>query len=102
MSFDLKKCRRCGEEKVMSEFPKYTSADGTVHYRPRCKICYSAASKMSSKKYREKNRIPRSMLPYASMEDSNFKRCWALENLRPLSAKRNYLDGVHKTRHGGD
>jgi hypothetical protein len=43
--------------------------------------------------------IPQSCLPYASMEDDNFNKCWALENLRPLSAKQNYLDGARKTRH---
>jgi hypothetical protein len=43
--------------------------------------------------------IPRSDLPYSSMEDDNFKKCWALENLRPYSAKQNILDGVNKTRH---
>lgn len=35
--------------------------------------------------------IPKSKLPHASMEDDNFKKCWALENLRPLSAKQNVL-----------
>lgn len=43
--------------------------------------------------------IPQSDLPFTSMEDDNFKKCWALENLRPLSAKQNILDGVNKTRH---
>jgi hypothetical protein len=42
---------------------------------------------------------PQSDLPYTSMEDENFKKCWALENLRPLSAKQNLLDGVRRTRH---
>lgn len=37
--------------------------------------------------------IPQSKLPYLSMEDENFKKCWALENLRPYSAKQNILDG---------
>jgi hypothetical protein len=37
--------------------------------------------------------IPQSRLPYTSMEDDNFKKCWALENLRPLSAKQNVLRG---------
>jgi len=27
------------------------------------------------------------------MEDENFKKCWSLDNLRPLSAKINILDG---------
>jgi len=36
--------------------------------------------------------IPQSHLPYTSMEDDNFKKCWALENLRPYSSKQNLLD----------
>ncbi len=43
--------------------------------------------------------IPQSNLPYTSMMDDNFKKCWALENLRPLSAKQNYLDGIKRVRH---
>jgi len=43
--------------------------------------------------------IPQSDLPYISMEDENFKKCWALENLRPLSAKQNLEDGALRTRH---
>lgn len=43
--------------------------------------------------------IPQGCLPYTSVDDDNFKKCWSLGNLRPLSAKRNVLDGVHKTRH---
>lgn len=43
--------------------------------------------------------IPQSDLPYTSMEDENFKKCWALENLRPYSSKQNMLDGVNRTRH---
>jgi hypothetical protein len=27
------------------------------------------------------------------MVDEEFKKCWALSNLRPLSAKQNILDG---------
>lgn len=43
--------------------------------------------------------IPQSSLSYISMEDGNFKKCWALDNLRPLSAKQNMLDGSRRTRH---
>ena len=32
---------------------------------------------------------PQSLLPYTSMEDDNFKKCWALDNLRPLEAVEN-------------
>ena len=37
--------------------------------------------------------IPQSTLPYSSMQEENFKKCWSLSNLRPLSAKQNLLDG---------
>jgi len=37
--------------------------------------------------------IPQSMLQYSSMEEDNFKKCWALENLRPYSSKQNNKDG---------
>jgi hypothetical protein len=43
--------------------------------------------------------IPHSMLAYASLEDENFKICWSLNNLRPLNAKQNVLDGSSKIRH---
>lgn len=35
---------------------------------------------------------------YSSMKDSEFIECWALKNLRPLSAKQNILDGAHRVR----
>lgn len=37
--------------------------------------------------------VPQSKLPFSSMEDENFNKCWSIENLRPLSAKQNILDG---------
>lgn len=43
--------------------------------------------------------IPQSKLPYASMDDENFKKCWDLSNLRPLNAKQNAVDGGRKVRH---
>jgi len=43
--------------------------------------------------------IPQSDLPYTSMENENFQKCWALSNLRPLSAKKNHSDGVSRSRH---
>lgn len=42
--------------------------------------------------------ISQSCLPYTSMQDENFKKCWTLSNLRPLSAKQNLLDGVRNIR----
>lgn len=33
--------------------------------------------------------IPQTALPYESREDENFKKCWALNNLKPLYIKEN-------------
>lgn len=38
--------------------------------------------------------IPQSKLLYTSMEDDNFKKCWALDNLQPLSSKDNLMKGA--------
>jgi hypothetical protein len=46
--------------------------------------------------------VPQFDLPYTSMADDNFKKCWSLENLRPYSAKQNQLDGITKIRHKKD
>ena len=46
--------------------------------------------------------IPQSILLYTSMEDENFKKCWALENLRPYSAKQNCIDGMRKMKKVGN
>lgn len=46
--------------------------------------------------------IPQSELSYDSMDHPNFRKCWDLSNLRPLSAKQNILDGANKTRHTKD
>ena len=43
--------------------------------------------------------ISQSNLPYDSMKHPNFKKCWALSNLRPLSAKQNILDGARNVSH---
>jgi uncharacterized Fe-S center protein len=37
--------------------------------------------------------IPQSSLPYNSMEEENFQKCWALENLRPMEAFANIKKG---------
>lgn len=33
--------------------------------------------------------MPQSKLPYTSMSDENFQKCWALDNLQPLEAIEN-------------
>lgn len=45
--------------------------------------------------------IPQAHLLYSSMEDDNFKKCWALDNLRPYSAKKNVINGskIRRKKH---
>jgi len=43
--------------------------------------------------------IPHSTFKYTSMDCQEFRDCWALSNLRPLSAKQNWADGVTRKRH---
>ena len=38
--------------------------------------------------------IPVDSFQYETLGDDGFKKCWALENLRPLSAKENLLKGA--------
>jgi hypothetical protein len=42
--------------------------------------------------------VPHSTFKYTSMDSQEFRDCWALSNLRPLSAKQNFLDGFRKMR----
>lgn len=42
--------------------------------------------------------IPQSKLPYVSMEDDSFKRCWSLDNLRPYSAKQNIAENNRRNK----
>ena len=43
--------------------------------------------------------IPASTFSYRSTDDDSFQQCWSLTNLRPLSSKQNYFDGVRRSRH---
>lgn len=40
------------------------------------------------------HRIPKTAFNYETVDDIDFKRCWALENLRPMWAKENMRKGA--------
>lgn len=42
---------------------------------------------------------PVSEFNFSTIKDEEFKMCWALNNLRPYSAKQNIIDGASKVRH---
>jgi hypothetical protein len=42
------------------------------------------------------------IIPVSSFDltkEEEIKKCWGLDNLRPLSAKQNIIDGANRTRH---
>jgi len=39
------------------------------------------------------HKIAKTKLPFSSMSEPNFLKCWGLDNLRPYSAKQNIIDG---------
>jgi hypothetical protein len=43
--------------------------------------------------------VPHSTFNYTSMDCQEFRDCWSLNNLRPLSAKQNIMDGGSKITH---
>ncbi len=45
--------------------------------------------------------VPQSNLKYISMDSNEFRQCRALSNLRPYSAKQNFVDGIYRVRHKG-
>ena len=101
----IKACLKCKLEKDDNDFNKN---------QKWCRSCqnnyYNVNKEIQSQKkkiYRKKNGaktwndndqstwtwnidhiIPQSTLPYTSMDDEIFKKCWALENLRPLSQNK--------------
>jgi hypothetical protein len=42
---------------------------------------------------------PQSDFVFTSFEDIEVIKCWGLDNLRPLSAKQNVIEGANRTRH---
>ncbi len=49
--------------------------------------------------YLKKASKNRKALLGTTYNDEDFKKCWSLDNLRPLSAKQNLLDGNTRIRH---
>jgi len=46
-----------------------------------------------SKSFSVDHIIPQSMFQFTSIQDEEFRLCWALDNLRPLSLSQNFGDG---------
>ena len=51
--------------------------------------CFGKTSRMPMVTWQLDHRIPQSKLPYSSMDDENFQKCWALKNLRPYDSYHN-------------
>ena len=80
---------------IIAQFEPWMTWDNYGKYDPKT----WDDNDQSTWKWQLDHIIPRSDLQYSSMEDDNFKKCWALSNFRPLSAKQNILDGTSRIRH---
>lgn len=117
----MKICFTCKQEKSLESFSKNLREKDGLNYR--CKACVSSIRKVynqdpdklkahleslfepwmnwenygnpknSDRTWHIDHIIPQSKLLFISLEDENFKKCWALENLRPLCAKENQRKG---------
>lgn len=104
------KCCKNGESK--SKYLPYTMQKLKDHLQSQFEpwMSWNNHGKYNKKTWKDDNTltwfwqidhiIPHSTFKYTSMEDQEFKDCWSLSNLRPLSAKQNYIDGVTRSRHG--
>jgi len=77
------------KEHIGRQFESWMSWDNYGHYR----INNWDDNDSSTWTWQIDHIIPQSKLLYTNMEDENFKKCWSLENLRPLSAKENFIKG---------
>ena len=84
----MKTCSKCNFEKKSCYFTR-------SNINPICRSCRDKIKKECCISYRKDNKkkilqiYTQSKLPYYSMTDENFKKCWALENLQPLEASEN-------------
>lgn len=88
----IKKGKGCLLEKSLNDFSNTTKGGKDL-------LCKEYRRIVIKERWQLDHIIPHSEFKYISVENEVFKKCWALENLRPYSAKQNLLDGVNKTRH---
>jgi len=87
-----KPCKICTQDKLIDNFRYRKQHNGKYYYEPYC-------NDQSTWTWQIDHIIPHSDLPYDSMDHPNFQKCWALDNLRPLSAKQNLEEGTRRIRH---
>jgi len=63
-----------------------------------CKICNKCQENLELTKFRQ-CKYANGNLYLKSLGEYNFKKCWDLNNLRPLEAKVNMHDGSTRIRH---
>lgn len=96
----LKKCGSSKRRKSVWSFLGYSPAELSRHlenqFEPWMNWDNHGVPKDNRKTWHIDHIIPQSWLPYDSMDHPNFKRCWALENLRPLEAIQNISEGARR------
>lgn len=107
----IKKCNSCKDYKSVVKYFPYTLQELKEHIEKQFEpwMTWENRGRYNSKTWDDNDPttwtwqldhiFPHSTFKYTSMEDQAFKDCWALSNLRPLSAKQNHTDGVKRLRH---
>jgi len=85
-------------ESILQHFP-YTISELKQHLEKQWEpwMNWNNHGKISNNKrtWNIDHIIPQSSLPYNSMEEENFQKCWALENLRPMESFANLRKSNH-------
>ncbi len=111
ITFYLKSNGFCKNKKSTIKYLPYSIKELKEHLKNQFEswMNWSNYGKYNSKTWDDNNSttwtwqldhiIPHSTFNYTSMDSQSFKDCWALSNLRPLSSKQNFLEGMRRTRH---
>jgi len=111
INFHLKSNRSCKDGNICLNYLSYTIQELKEHLEKQFEPWmtwdnygrYNAKtwddSNLSTWKWQIDHIKPQSTFKYTSMDSEEFKKCWNLTNLRPLSSKQNFLDGVSRIRH---
>ena len=111
INFYLKSHGHCKNNKSTLKYLPYSIADLKNHLEKHFEawMTWENYGKYNPKSWDDNNPltwtwqidhiVPHSTFKYSSVEDNCFKQCWSLNNLRPLSSKKNFIDGINRLRH---
>jgi hypothetical protein len=83
------------KDHIENQFEPWMNWENQGHYKPET----WDDNDTTTWKWQLDHIIPHSTFQYTTMDCQEFRDCWDLSNLRPLSAKQNLFDGISRIRH---